>query len=402
MNKFRSIESIIRDVVEASTLSSPGGRMTGHVKGGRSGYSSSATRGQAGGHSTAMKRVTSQENEAEKEQHASKKKMESDIKKRTDAAKERHDALQSKVSEAADPDKNTEERKKIRVVSRPDDPKATSPDSKLARTAEYKTKIIDEEKPLMFSDKSFGLPKSLIDSVKSITEKKDPKAVKDDEKDPKDIGKDKTEVDLEPETKDKLDNDGDSDDSKKKSKKDDDKKDMKEAVDQLGEADVSTSKKVTGTAMHLGKDAKYDTNPKAFDAKTFDPKNKKTMPRNVYVKTKPSGKLPEEAEQPVDESLSPKQKKIAAMAGDKGKIDAADFKALRSGKCHKCGKKPCECMKEETDLSVEELEKLQAIAQQFDEARMPERGKEGQSQAGFNDKNDVTDYTITDEKKKKR
>jgi hypothetical protein len=30
--------------------------------------------------------------------------------------------------------------------------------------------------------------------------------------------------------------------------------------------------------------------------------------------------------------LSPKQKKIAAMAGNKGKIDAADFAALRASK----------------------------------------------------------------------
>ena len=36
------------------------------------------------------------------------------------------------------------------------------------------------------------------------------------------------------------------------------------------------------------------------------------------------------------EELSPKQKKIAAMAGDKGKIDAADLAALRSGKKPGC------------------------------------------------------------------
>lgn len=30
--------------------------------------------------------------------------------------------------------------------------------------------------------------------------------------------------------------------------------------------------------------------------------------------------------------LSPKQKKIAAVAGNKSKIDAADFKALRASK----------------------------------------------------------------------
>jgi hypothetical protein len=37
-----------------------------------------------------------------------------------------------------------------------------------------------------------------------------------------------------------------------------------------------------------------------------------------YGKGKPKGK-----------SLSPKQKNIAAVAGDKNKIDGADFKALR-------------------------------------------------------------------------
>lgn len=35
---------------------------------------------------------------------------------------------------------------------------------------------------------------------------------------------------------------------------------------------------------------------------------------------------------PAKKKLSPKQKKIAAMAGNKMKIDAADFKKLRRGK----------------------------------------------------------------------
>ena len=74
--KYRSLESIIRNIAEAGIVSSPGGINTGHVKSGRSGYSSSAERGHAGGHSSAMKRVTSQENEAEKEQQRSKKEME--------------------------------------------------------------------------------------------------------------------------------------------------------------------------------------------------------------------------------------------------------------------------------------------------------------------------------------
>ena len=153
---YASLESAIRRVFEASTLSSPRGVITGHVKSGRSGYSSSAERGHAGGHSSAMRRVADQEKESKSEQHASKDKMEADIKKRTEAADKRTQELQKKVHEDAGQDKNTEKREKVKVVSRLDDPKPTSPESKLARTAEYKTKVIDEENPPMFSDKKIG------------------------------------------------------------------------------------------------------------------------------------------------------------------------------------------------------------------------------------------------------
>jgi hypothetical protein len=39
-------------------------------------------------------------------------------------------------------------------------------------------------------------------------------------------------------------------------------------------------------------------------------------------------------------SLSPKQKKIAAMGGNPNKIDAADFAALRKGKKASSAKNP--------------------------------------------------------------
>ena len=39
-------------------------------------------------------------------------------------------------------------------------------------------------------------------------------------------------------------------------------------------------------------------------------------------------------------SLSPKQKKIAAMGGNPNKIDAADFAALRKGKKTSSAKNP--------------------------------------------------------------
>ena len=370
--KYRSLESIIRNIAEAGIVSSPGGINTGHVKSGRSGYSSSAERGHAGGHSSAMKRVTSQENEAEKEQQRSKKEMERQMEQRTKETEKRREDLQKRIGEETDPDHNSEERKMVKVVSRPDDVKPTNLKSKLARTAAYKTNVIDEEKPMFNSDKNFGLTKGLIDAARSVVEAM--RGADNTDIDAKKMSGKKTQVDLEPTTKDKLPN---------------------------SELDSGASKK--------SKDMK--------------------------------------------EELSQKQKKIAAMAGNKGKIDAADFKALRSGKCHECGKKPCTCVKEEaagkkrpepdetgfikskapnpdkmdevgrkiadtkkkytkeeTDLSAEELANLEAIAELFDEAKKkdktvpsqttigsaPIRGA-NQDQSGFNTSGNATDYTISDE-----
>lgn len=65
----------------------------------------------------------------------------------------------------------TEARTKIRNVSRIDDAGPESEKSKLSKENQIKTKIIDEGKPLM-SQPNFGLPSSVINSVKSILEKK--------------------------------------------------------------------------------------------------------------------------------------------------------------------------------------------------------------------------------------
>jgi len=62
----------------------------------------------------------------------------------------------------------------------------------------------------------------------------------------------------------------------------------------------------------------------------------------------------------VEEELSPKQKKIAAMAGDKGKIDADDLAALRSGKkpgCDTCDEETVE-EKHMTDAEMAKREKI--------------------------------------------
>jgi len=95
----------------------------------------------------------------------------------------------------------TEARVKIKNVARPDDPAPTSEKSTLSKTGQIKTKIIDEEKPLM-SDRNFGLPAGLIAAARQIIEKKD------DVK----LSGGKTQVELEPETDDKVD----ESDSKKK------------------------------------------------------------------------------------------------------------------------------------------------------------------------------------------
>lgn len=100
----------------------------------------------------------------------------------------------------------TEARVKIKNVARPDDAEPTSEKSKLSKQAEIKTKIV-EERPTM-SKIDFGLSSSLINTTKSIMEKKHAKEAK-------------TDVDLDPETNDKLDdeNGDDDDDVKKESKK---------------------------------------------------------------------------------------------------------------------------------------------------------------------------------------
>ena len=111
--------------------------------------------------------------------------------------------------------KGTEARVKIKNVSRPDDAKPTSVDSKLSKTGQIKTKIIDEEKPLM-SDKTLGLPGGLIAAARAVMEKKHDT----DDTDARKLTGGKTKVDLEPETDDDL-----RDDSEKKMKKN-----MKEAT----------------------------------------------------------------------------------------------------------------------------------------------------------------------------
>lgn len=145
-------------------------------------------------------------------ERAAVKKAEDDKKKREDLIKQRNQEAERRMKDTMREEmdsKSTEARVKIKNVSRPDDPEPTSADSKLSKTGQIKTKIIDEEKPLM-SDKSLGLPSGLIAAARAVMEKKHDS----DDDDARKMKGGKTKVDLEPETDDDV-----RDDSEKKMKK---------------------------------------------------------------------------------------------------------------------------------------------------------------------------------------
>ena len=145
-------------------------------------------------------------------EQAAVKKAEDDKKKREDLIKQRNQEAERRMKDTMREEmdsKGTEARVKIKNVSRPDNPEPNSADSKLSKTGQIKTKIIDEEKPLM-SDKTLGLPGGLIAAARAVMEKKHDF----DDDDARKMKGGKTEVDLEPETDDDV-----RDDSDKKAKK---------------------------------------------------------------------------------------------------------------------------------------------------------------------------------------
>lgn len=89
-----------------------------------------------------------------------------------------------------------------------------------------------------------------------------------------------------------------------------------------------------------------------------------------------------------------KEKKLAALASPKDKITHKDVMVGRGV-----------VRKEEVELSAEEIERIEAIAAQLDEAKptivsSPIRGA-NQDQSGFGTKGSTADYTISDSKKMK-
>jgi len=92
--------------------------------------------------------------------------------------------LEKRVSsEEADPNRNTDARRKVVNVGRPDTAKSPmDPRSKLAKQGEIQRKIIeDQEKNSMTFQKYHSLPDDLVNAVRLVMEKKNP-FVKDNDK----------------------------------------------------------------------------------------------------------------------------------------------------------------------------------------------------------------------------
>jgi len=376
----------------------------------------------------------------------------------------------------------TEARMKIRNVARPDDAEPTSEKSKLSKTGEIKTKSVDEDIAASISRK-YGLSGGLLEAAKGVMQGK-------------------TQVDLDPKTNDKLDdeNGDDDDDVKKESKHTTPKsaKDKKLAAlahpkDKITHKDVLVGRGVLkkeeteieeASPMIKPPAGKYDSldDAKAAAKKARDSgkqvkimKHSFTHPRTgeqthhysvkeeteIEEAIKPyvsysgprPGKSPsatvmaagekphktfskdehgadykqkamdyfkknmkklhsEEVESDVD-SLTEEQLEEVLKKSDSAGKWVSDFVHSKNPKFE--GKSKKERMKqalgayyakqrnEEAELTAEELERIQAIASQLDEAKptivsAPIRGA-NQDQSGFGVKKNTADYTISDEKK---
>ena len=141
---------------------------------------------------------------------------------------------------------------------------------KIKMKRQHHFKIIEDEKG--FS----SLSKNLLDSVSSILEGKKPtKKDEDDEKEIK-IGKEKTEVDVKPETKN-PDEDGVDDDEDEKNEKDskEDKKDKKKMKKEHYDITESLAQSIK---------RKYLSEPKfPSKIKTTDDKENSLNPTTKYV-----------------------------------------------------------------------------------------------------------------------
>lgn len=220
----------------------------------------------------------------------------------------------------------------------------------------------------MFSDKQFGLSGGLIAVAKVIMEAKQNDKVKDDI-DAKKMKGGKTKVDLNPETDDKS---HDSDYTNKKSMKEGKEHTIPKTEKEKKLAALAHPKdKITHKDVLVGRGAvKEDDLDEKITSKPEMPKRKLDWEKIKAVRA---------------------ARKVAKSArhGDTSHLPKGFSSTFH---------------KEDVELTDEELERLEIIAQSLDEAKptivsAPIRGA-NQDQSGFGTKGSTADYTISDEKKK--
>ena len=291
----------------------------------------------------------------------------------------------------------------------------------------------------MFSDKQFGLSGGLIAVAKVIMEAKQNDKVKDDI-DAKKMKGGKTKVDLNPETDDKS---HDSDYMNKKSMKEGKEhtipkteKEKKLAAlahpkDKITHKDVLVGRgavkeddldeKITPSELkaQLKANSRARALAAAAAAAANNPKddlerrsafraqwNKQFGNKTPQLKAKAAANKPKDD---LDEKITSKPEM------PKRKLDWEKIKAVRAARkvaksarhgdtSHLPKGFSSTFHKEDVELTDEELERLEIIAQSLDEAKptivsAPIRGA-NQDQSGFGTKGSTADYTISDEKKK--
>ena len=246
----------------------------------------------------------------------------------------------------------------------------------------------------MFSDKQFGLSGGLIAVAKVIMEAKQNDKVKDDI-DAKKMKGGKTKVDLNPETDDKS---HDSDYMNKKSMKEGKEHTIPKTEKEKKLAALAHPKdKITHKDVLVGRGAVKE-----------DDLDEKITPSELraQLKAKAAANKPKDD---LDEKITPKPEM------PKRKLDWEKIKAVRAARkvaksarhgdtSHLPKGFSSTFHKEDVELTDEELERLEIIAQSLDEAKptivsAPIRGA-NQDQSGFGTKGSTADYTISDEKKK--
>jgi hypothetical protein len=330
---------------------------------------------------------------------------------------------------------NTEKREKIENVARMDGAKPTSEKSTLSKTGQIKTKIV-EEKPTM-SVPNFGLPKSLIDAVRQIVEKKD-----EDDKDPKNMTGGKTAVDTDPETDDKQNDDDAAAKGKKKAVKEETKsgtepktekekklaalaspkdkithKDVlvgrgvvKEEEVELDERENSPYERASDIALDkkYGYGTSYDKTPKTSFGRAANRSSAahalRTLRKNPNTDTETGSDAVHKgwaktATTSTDQTPEKKARRAtlastpySKLPDDEKEKDRVAFNAIKK-------------TFNKEDFTADELARIEAIAAQLDEAKptivsAPIRGA-NQDQSGVGTKSSTADYTISDSKKTK-